>query len=360
MKILVDIGHPAHVHFFKHIINNLKSHGHEITITARDTEIIKYLLQTYGFEYFILDKHGEGIFQKAKGLLIKDYNLYKIAKIFKPDLFVGIGNEYISQISYLLNKPSIIFTDTEEAKLTHFLTVPFATVICTPKFFKKDFGKKHVRINGYKEIAYLHPLYFSPCKWEELNLSNNEKIIIVRFISWGAAHDRDLKGINSGVKQDFIKSLSQYGRVLITSEKPLEDDLEKYRIHLPPEKMHSLLYYAQLYIGEGGTMATEAALLGTPAIHIESTPEGRASGELYGNFVELRDKYDLLYFFPTHDEALTKAKEILENSESKSLWKKKKEILFNEVIDVTEWMTDFIENYPKSYYQYKEENQALK
>ena len=36
MKLLVDMGHPAHVHFFRHAIRELESRGHEVRITARD------------------------------------------------------------------------------------------------------------------------------------------------------------------------------------------------------------------------------------------------------------------------------------------------------------------------------------
>ena len=39
MKILIDIGHPAHVHLFKNLIGNLRKDGHEVIITARDKEI---------------------------------------------------------------------------------------------------------------------------------------------------------------------------------------------------------------------------------------------------------------------------------------------------------------------------------
>ena len=117
--------------------------------------------------------------------------------------------------------------------------------------------------------------------------------------------------------------------------------------------MHSLLYYAQLYIGEGGTMATESAILGTPSIHIESTVDGRASGEISGNFHELRDKYDLFYYYATQDAALKKAIEILENPHSKKDWQEKQQNLLSDVIDVTEWLTDFIEGYPESFFNIK-------
>jgi hypothetical protein len=64
----------------------------------------------------------------------------------------------------------------------------------------------------------------------------------------------------------------------------------------------------------------------------------------------------LLYFYADQKEAFYKAVEILENNQSKQEWKKKREILLNNTIDVTAWMTDFIERYPQSFEEYREAN----
>jgi predicted glycosyltransferase len=45
----------------------------------------------------------------------------------------------------MIGKPSIVFDDTEHAKIEHMLMDPFATVICTPSSFTNDLGKKQVR-----------------------------------------------------------------------------------------------------------------------------------------------------------------------------------------------------------------------
>ncbi|MDD1696935.1 MAG: DUF354 domain-containing protein, partial [Methanoregula sp.] len=37
--MLIDIGHPAHVHFFKYLIRNMEKNGHVVKITARDKEV---------------------------------------------------------------------------------------------------------------------------------------------------------------------------------------------------------------------------------------------------------------------------------------------------------------------------------
>jgi hypothetical protein len=363
MRVLFDMGHPAHVHFFKNTIYNLKKDGHEVKITARNKEVTLALLLAYGLEYEIRGEIYTGLLNKAFGMIKIDWKLFLIAKKFKPDLLIGVHNPYVAHVGAILKKPVIIFTDTENVKIASLVTYPFVQTIITPTYFRDPINpKKHIKIHGIKEIAYLHPNYFTPNPQvlKELGLIPGEKFIILRFISWGASHDVELKGIKTGTEKDLIKTLSQYGKIFITSEKPLGGELEQYRLTVPPEKIHSLLYYAQLYIGEGGTMAVEAGILGTPAIHIESTKDGRASGETYGNFLELRDKYQLLFFYPTQDLALQKAVEILENTNSKKDWQEKQKLFWSSVIDVTTWLTDFIEGYPDSFYQYKKENRKSK
>jgi len=352
MKILVNMGHPAHVHFFKYMIKNLERAGHTVNIVARDKDVTLKLLNIYGFKYEVISGYYYTMLGKMYNFIQTVRKLLKKARKMRPDMLIGVGDPYVAHVGKLIGKPSIVFTDTEDAKLANVLTFPFASVICTPSCFKEDLGRKHVRYNGYHELAYLHPNYFKPDENVlDFLSSENDKIIIVRFISWSASHDIGLKGIKS--RTDFIRTLENYGRVFITSEGKLDKKLEKYRITITPEKIHSLLYYADLYIGEGGTMAAEAAILGTPSIHIESTSKGIATGELSGNFIELRDKYGLLYFYPDQNKALEKAMEILENGNSKKEWQRKRERLLSEKIDVTAWMTDFIERFPDSFYENK-------
>ncbi|MDG6251399.1 DUF354 domain-containing protein, partial [Methanocalculus sp.] len=242
----------------------------------------------------------------------------------------------------------IIFTDSEPSDLINNITFPFAGVICTPSCYLKELGDKQVRYDGYHEIAYLHPDYFipDPSILDQFGTEGKEKNIVLRFISWGASHDIGLAGLKEAT--NIIDTLESYGNIRITSERKLPPRFEKYRIAIPPEKIHSLLYYSDLYMGEGGTMAVESALLGTPAIHIEGNSEGVAMGNFSGNFLDLRDNYGLLDFYPDQEQALRKAVEILEDEKSKGEWMQKRKKLFNDKIDVTKWMVDFVEQYPES------------
>ncbi len=349
MKFLVDIGHPGHVHLFKNFIWNMEKKGHIVLITAKDKDVAIQLLNAYGFEYKTVGKYGKSTLSKIKDMISIDYNVYNIAKKFKPDVLTGVSAVNATQVSALLRKSCIVFDDTEHASMEHRLYVPFASAICTPSCFKKDLGRKQVRFNGYNELAYLHPNYFKPNPevLDELNLSTDDKFIILRFVSWTATHDIGQKGFSLESKIKVVKELEKYAKVFITSEAKLEMDLEKYRITISPEKMHDLLHYATLYIGEGATMATESAILGTPSIYISSLV-----GTM-GNFIELENDYKLVYSFKTHEDGINKAFELLKNPNLKQEWAKKREKLSNDKIDVTKFMVDFIENYPESFYEYQ-------
>jgi predicted glycosyltransferase len=355
MKILFEANHPAHVHFFKNTIRNLEDRGHEILIEARDKEVTLALLDAYKLNYKIVGPHYKGLVRKAYGLVKTDYKLLKIARDFKPDLLVGRGSAYLAHLSVLTNKSYIAFVDTEHANLVANLTLPFVDVICTPSCFKRGLNpKKHVQFDGYKELAYLHPNYFKPdpSVLDDLGLSRNDKSIVLRFVSWRASHDIGQHGISQKMRAEYLSKLEQYGEVFIISEEKLEKKFEGHKLKIAPEKFHSLLSYAQLYIGEGGSTATEAAILGTPTIHISST------AKFCGVFDDLHNNYNLIYTFSDDYQALEKAIDILEDPESKKKWAQRKDKMLRDKIDVTAFMTNFIENYPQSFYELKEKEQG--
>ena len=339
MKILVDIGHPAHVHFFKNAIWKLQSEDHEVQITTRDKEVTLDLLDAYGFKYHNFGKNRVGLKNKAIGMLKIDFELYKIAKKFNPDILTGIHNPYVAHISKILKKPSLIFTDTEHAKLANNLTFPFATTICTPSCFKRDLGLKHIRYNGYHELAYLHPTYFTPdpSVLDELELKEGERFIIMRFVAWDASHDVGHRGISTEIRQRFVSELEKYGRVLITSESELPAEFEPYRVKVAPEKMHDLLYYATLYVGEGGTMATEAGILGTPSIYVSPLV-----GTM-GNFEELEEKYGLVFSYNNPMDALNCVLKLMKTEYLKEQWLVKRKNMLNKTINVTSYVVKRIE-----------------
>ena len=130
----------------------------------------------------------------------------------------------------------------------------------------------------------------------EIGLSENDKFFILRFVSWDATHDIGHKGISLENKRKLIDILKIHGKVIITSEKTLDEEFEKYRMSVSPTKMHDLLFYASLYIGEGGTMASECVVIGTPAIYINSLNMGYLMEEKLGLY-KFKKRYTLIIWF---------------------------------------------------------------
>jgi len=344
MKIMVGVGHPKHVHFRKNVITNLLNNGHEVKIVARNKDITLQLLDAYGFDYEVAGTNYKGLIKKAYGMIESDIKLLRIAMKFRPDILVG-GSPYLEHVSRLIRKPHIGFTDTESATLTNWLSNPFSDVICTPSCYKgKIDPKKHVRYNGYEELAYLHPNYFKPDSsiLDALGLNSDDKYIILRFVAWDASHDIGDKGFID--KNEVINTLKQYGRLFITSELKLPPEYQKYKINLPPEEIHNLMYYATLFIGESASMACESAILGTPAIFVSTSRRGFTD--------ELESRYDILYNFSDpkkgQEDALKKALDILRNKDIKKEWFRRRDNLLKEKIDVTKFITELIEGYPDS------------
>ena len=51
MNILIDIGHPAHVHYFRNFIKIMENKGHKFLIISRNKEMEQYLLNIYKIPY---------------------------------------------------------------------------------------------------------------------------------------------------------------------------------------------------------------------------------------------------------------------------------------------------------------------
>jgi len=341
MRILVDMGHPGHVHFFRYALRKLESKGHDIMICARDKDVTLSLLDHYQFSYKTLSKIGHGTLGLSREFISREWRLMRLIKSFDPHVVAAIGGLFIAPAARFMNKPSIVFTDTESVPLDTYLTYPFASVICTPDCFLKDLKGRHLRYAGLHELAYLHPNHFEPdpIVLKDLGITEKEPFFILRFVAWQATHDIGQHGFSFGFKKKLIEELALNGRVLISSEGHLPEAFESYRLRLPPQKIHHALHYASLFIGEGATMATEAGILGTPSIYTSSLALN------LGNFIELMDRYKLVLSYPDQEQALLSALELIKDGNAKKTWKQRREHLLSDKIDVNAYMVELIENY---------------
>lgn len=343
MKIFIDIGHPAHVHYFKNFIWIMQEKGHAIYISARNKEVALDLLDYYKIPYFNRGKGRKGLAGKLLYILEGDFSLFKYARSIKPDLFLSFGSPYASHVAWLMRKPHIAFDDTDHSFFEHFISMPFTKTVLTPTVFQKDFGKKQVRFDGFMELCALHPNRFKPNPEhikEIVGSAKNGKYVILRFVSWQASHDIGLEGLTLEDKYLLVEKLSEYATVIISSEDKLPEDLKKYSYKIHPAFMHDVLNGASLIVSESLTMAAEASFLGTPAVCISTALAGTLDEEVRLGLIEL---------FRTSDGIIERIMEIMKDPEFKQRFKNKSKEIIKDKIDVTAFMVWFIENYPSSF-----------
>ncbi len=271
MRVIFDIGHPAHVHLFKHLARLLVQHGHEVLFTARDKEFELQLLEAEGFPYINFGKHYRSLPGKLWGLLRYDLKMFLVGLRFKPDLFISHGTPYAAHAAFLLGAKNLAIEDTGNIEQV-VLYRPFTDAILTPAVLPKDLGPKQIRYNSYHEIAYLHPEFFAPDpsirQW--LGVGETEEYAIVRFISWNATHDVGHRGMSAEDKVRLVKELSNRMRVFVTAERSVSDELKPFGMRIPPDKFHHALHYATIVVSEGTTTAVEAGILGTPCVYVST------------------------------------------------------------------------------------------
>lgn len=334
---VVTIQHPAHVHFFRHAIAELSAAGHEVYVFVRRNEVAVELLERYAIDHTVLAGEASGLASLAVTQATYELRLLRAIRGLDPDVIAGIGGVAAAHVSTVLDARGIVFTDTEHATIVNTLASPFADVVCTPDCFETNLGTRHVRYPAYHELAYLHPDRFDPdpTVLEEIHGNPGDPIVVLRIGAWDSSHDVGQGGFAD--IRDVVDRLEDAGaRPVITSEVSLPPSMENYRLSLDPHRVHDLLYYADCYLGEGATMAAESAVLGTPAIYVNSLSMGYTS--------ELESEFGLLSQFDgnrRHERAIARAKTVLAN-DGDDPWACRREQLVREKVDTTTVILDVL------------------
>jgi len=310
--VVVTMQHPAHVHFFKHAIDVLVDRGHDVHVFVRDKSVTGRLLDAYGIDHSVLvTRTPSSLPAFAATQLIYEARLLRAVRGLDPDVLAAIGGTAAAHVAPLVGARSVVFTDTEHATLANRVTFPFADQVVTPDCFESDPGEHHFTYPGYHELAYLHPDRFvpDPTVPERAGVAPEERYAVVRLIAWNASHDTGEAGVEDA--REVVERIEATGTtVLVTAEGAVPPALADRRVTVAPHRMHDLLAYADLFVGEGATMAAESAVLGTPAVYVNTLSMGYTT--------ELEERFGLLFQFDgpdRHRTALETAVDLLDGEE---------------------------------------------
>jgi predicted glycosyltransferase len=331
MRVLFDVLHPAHVHFFRAAATEVQAEGGEVLFTARHKDVTIQLLEQFQLPYEVHSRIGGGTTGLALELARRSAKMLRTARRFRPDLLAGIMGPVIAPMGHVLRVPSLVFYDTETATLTNRYVLRLATEFAVPEPSFAGLHRRNLRrYPGYQALAYLHPKRFSTTDADVEGIDLPERFALVRLVSWEASHD--IGDQRAGDPVQLVRELAREIPVVLSTERAPPAELADLVIPFAPDRLHHVLARASLYLGEGGTTAIEAAMLGTPAVMLH--PRAR----VFGVIRSLEDRDRLLRTAGDCDSALAAARAMLELDPA--TWDERRAAMLDRCVELSGWMLE--------------------
>ena len=281
MKIWIDILTPKQLLFSEPIIEKL-GQKHDILCTSRQYNEVTKLAKIRHFDLIFVGKHGGGDKKsKLKASIERIEKLSKKIKKFEPDVVISFGSPEAARISFGLGIKHIMFCDSPHANAVMKLTLPLIQKLLIPYVIpKKEFSKFGINekdIVQYKAIdavvtiqRKINQNIISPFK------NNNKKNILIRVEEEEAAYTSKsskiipiIQKIANDYKDENIIVLGRYIQQIINLQKIMGKKIKVIKMSFDGKY---LLNDTDVFIGSGGTMTAESALMGIPTISYNAVP----------------------------------------------------------------------------------------
>lgn len=344
MRVLVDLGHPAHFHLFRCTVEALRRQGHDVRVYARQKDCLAALLDAAGWEYTMPRRRRNKTWAlgfEALGVLGQ---VLREASRRPFDLMVGTSI-VVAPAARLTGATSIVFNEDDADQVPLFSRLAYGPAHCiaTPRCLAYEVprhGSKHLTYQGYQELAYLHPNRFTPDPdiRQALGLRDGQPYFLVRLVALTAHHDGGEKGLSTEQARQVVQRLAPYGQVFVSQEGGLEKDLDVKALPTPSERIFDVLAMADMVVGDSQTIAAEAAVLGTPSLRC-NTFVGRLS-----YLEELEHKYGLTVGIrpDCFSQVLNRIDQWLATPDLRDRWQARRQAMLNDCVDVTDWILDLL------------------
>ncbi len=284
-RIWIDALTPKQILFFSKLAELLKKDGFEVLMTTREFREIDGLLKKKKIEAMVIGKYGgSSLEDKLRMSIERMRELLNVIKNWKPDKAISFTSPEASRIAFGLGIPHYSVSDSPHSMYVSKLAIPLSKLLFTPWVIPKKvwvkFGidkKCIIHYRGLDPIAWLRDFHPSPEIINEIGLDLHRYRIVIRETETYASYlkflNKTLAPVSDSVLPSLIKELGDSAQFIIVPryEKQIEYLRERfdYESVIVLDKVvdgASLLYYSTILIGGGGTMNTEAALLGKPVI----------------------------------------------------------------------------------------------
>ena len=279
-SIWIDIDNSPHVPFFLPIIEELRSRGANVELTARDMYQVRELLDFFELRCKVVGRHyGKSRGLKVLGTFARVAELMPTAVRIKPDLAISHGSRAQIIACKALRIPTLMMHDYEHSTRTGFLE-PDWTLSPDVIPINAMGGKRgrQLQYPGLKEDVYAHRLRVDASIIGQLGIGPHEIVATVRPPATEAHYHNPESDIlfeaavtmlrrRPGVR---IVTLPRNERQRIELQKAWADLLADGQMIIPsrPVDGMNLIWHSDFVISGGGTMNREAAALGVPVYSI--------------------------------------------------------------------------------------------
>ena len=303
-----------------------------VICTTRNYPQVTQLAKIRKFDVVSIGKYGGSEkFDKLNSSINRMKLLANFIKKTLPDLTVSFCSPEAARISYGMGIKHIAFSDSPHSKAVMKLTIPFVNKLLVPWIItKKEFtryGIEAKNIIQYEAIdAAIIAKLRSTKNTKKLDKKKKRKIILVRVDEEEASYSSKKKPAISIIKE-IVKNFHDEEIIIMgrypSQIKHLSQTFgNKIRILNRVVDGRELLMNTDVFLGSGGTMTAESALLGIPTISYDAVP----------NIIEsylVRKK--LVFRGKTHKEIVSLIRKLLNPSNSDI--KNKSKIMLNSMED---------------------------
>ena len=272
MKIWFDLTNSPHINFFRQMIDELQEDGNDVVITCRPLANTIDLLDLYKMDYTVVGKHyGKSSFKKVIGFFVRVNQLRKFLKRANVDVGISQSSFYSPIAGKLAGIPTIYTNDNEHAAGNK-ISFLFAKRIFVPEFIlKEDVTNAFVKENkvlqypGVKEGIYLWKKY----KGFKHDTSTSNKIYIrtePQLAQYYNSKQNFMDGIIKDLKDKY--EIVILPRTADQAEYYNNAEFEGITVCKKPLPFEVIAHDCKLFIGAGGTMTREMAVIGIPTISV--------------------------------------------------------------------------------------------
>ncbi|MDI9619493.1 MAG: DUF354 domain-containing protein [Candidatus Nezhaarchaeota archaeon] len=280
MRIWVEYLTPKQMLFYKPLIDELKGRGWNALVTTRRYRETDALARIVGVEAQAVGKHGGG---SLRGKLACSINrmkkLIRLVDRFKPKVALSTSPD-AARVSFGLGIPHLLANDSPHSAAVAKLTVPLSFKLLTPWIIPVEEWTKYgieeknvVRYRALDPVMWLKHMSVedgTPFRWK----MHFKQLIIVRVEEVHASYmmfdkptliEDSIHSLSVRVPDALILVMPRYGWQMKYLNQRFKR-LKNVVVLRKPVYAPSILSRATLFVGSGGTMTCEAALMGTPAI----------------------------------------------------------------------------------------------